>query len=48
MIKIQGKIPRRVTVAVSGGVDSMACLDFLRRKHNVIAAFFHHGTEQDT
>lgn len=45
MIKLLGNVPRDVTVAVSGGVDSMALLDFLSRNHNVNAAFFHHGTE---
>jgi tRNA(Ile)-lysidine synthase len=44
MIKIQGKIPREVGVAVSGGVDSMAILDFLSRNHQVTAYNFHHGT----
>jgi len=45
MIKIQGKIPRQVMVAVSGGVDSMAALDFLRRNHAVEVFYFNHGTE---
>jgi len=45
MIKIQGKIPRKVMVAVSGGVDSMATLDFLRRNHEVEVFYFNHGTE---
>jgi tRNA(Ile)-lysidine synthetase-like protein len=45
MIKIQGKIPREVTVACSGGVDSMAVVDFLRRSHDVTAFYFNHGTE---
>ena len=45
MIKIQGKIPRKVMVAVSGGVDSMAALDFLRRNHEVEVFHFNHGTE---
>jgi tRNA(Ile)-lysidine synthase len=44
MIKLLGKIPGQVTVACSGGVDSMALLDFLSRKHAVSAAFFNHGT----
>lgn len=44
MIRIQGKIPREVGVAVSGGVDSMAVLDFLARNHKVTAYNFHHGT----
>lgn len=45
MIKIQGKIPREIIVACSGGVDSMAVVDFLRRNHNVTAFYFDHGTE---
>jgi len=45
MIRILGKIPReKIIVAVSGGVDSMVALDFLRgSKNKVEAAFFHHG-----
>jgi tRNA(Ile)-lysidine synthase len=45
MIKVQGKIPRKVMLAVSGGVDSMAALDFLRRNHNVEVFHFNHGSE---
>lgn len=45
MIKVQGKLPKELVVAVSGGVDSMAVLDFLRRNHNVMIQFVHHGTE---
>lgn len=45
MIKVQGKIPREVGVAVSGGVDSMVILDFLKRNHNVTAYHFNHGTK---
>ena len=45
MIKLQGKLPRRVYLACSGGVDSMAALDFLRRKHDVHVLHFDHGTE---
>jgi len=44
MIKIQGKLPRDIIVACSGGVDSMAVVDFLRRSHNVTAFYFDHGT----
>jgi len=44
MIKLLSKLPKKLTVAVSGGVDSMALLTFLKRKHEVTAAFFHHGT----
>jgi len=45
MINIQGKIPRNVVVACSGGVDSMAIVDFLKRKHDVTILFVHHRTE---
>ncbi len=45
MIKILGSIPRKVTVACSGGVDSMVLLDFLQRNHTVDVAFFNHGTD---
>lgn len=44
MIHILGKIPRQVAVAVSGGIDSMAVLDFLQRKHDVLALHYNHGT----
>mgnify|MGYP003336582216 CR=1 FL=1 len=44
VIKVQGKIPRDVGIAVSGGIDSMAVLDFLRRNHNVTVYNFDHGT----
>ena len=44
MIRILKKIPRKVTVACSGGVDSMAALDFLRRTRNVTVLHYNHGT----
>lgn len=44
MIKLATKLPRQIYVACSGGVDSMAALDFLGRSHDVTAAFFDHGT----
>jgi tRNA(Ile)-lysidine synthase len=44
VIKLQGKLPRQLWLAVSGGVDSMAALDFLRRRHDVHAIHFNHGT----
>lgn len=44
MIKILGSIPK-VTLACSGGPDSMAILDFLvSGKKNVTVAHFDHGT----
>jgi tRNA(Ile)-lysidine synthase len=45
MIKIQGKIPREVYLACSGGVDSMAVLDFLSRSHRVTVLHYNHATE---
>jgi tRNA(Ile)-lysidine synthase len=44
MIKLQGKLPREVYVACSGGVDSMAVVDFLRNNHDVTVCYFDHGT----
>jgi tRNA(Ile)-lysidine synthase len=44
MLKLLKPLPKNVVVALSGGVDSMAACDFLRRKHTVTAAFYHHGT----
>jgi len=45
MIQLLHKLPRKLTVAFSGGVDSVAILDFLSNNHDVDAAFFHHGTD---
>ena len=45
MIKLQGKLPRNIVLACSGGVDSMAALDFLRHNHNVTVAYFNHRTD---
>jgi tRNA(Ile)-lysidine synthase len=44
MIKLQHKLPREVYVACSGGVDSMAAVDFLKRNHDVFVLHFNHGT----
>ena len=44
MIKLQGKLPRKLFLACSGGIDSMAALDFLRRNHDVHVLHFDHGT----
>lgn len=49
MIKVIGDIPRQVILACSGGVDSMAALDFLvRGGRNVTVLNFDHGTEYGT
>jgi tRNA(Ile)-lysidine synthase len=45
VIHVQGKIPRTVFVAFSGGVDSVAVVDFLRRNHTVVLAHINHGNE---
>ena len=44
MIRILGEIPQKVAVAVSGGVDSMAVVDFLRRSRDVEVLHYNHGT----
>ncbi len=44
-IDFLGKIPRDITLACSGGPDSMAVLDFLiKGRKNVTIAYFNHGT----
>ena len=45
MIKITVPLPKQVTIACSGGVDSMAIVDFLSRKHDVTIAHFNHRTQ---
>jgi len=47
MIKVLGEIPKsKFGIAVSGGIDSMACLDFLLNgKHNPEVIYFNHNTE---
>ena len=45
-IKIQGSYNYPFYLAVSGGPDSMACLDFFRQgKKDVTALFIDHNTE---
>lgn len=45
MIKITVPLPKQLTIACSGGVDSMAIVDFLSRKHDITIAHFNHGTQ---
>lgn len=45
MFKLLGKIPNKVNIALSGGVDSMVALDFINTsKRDVTALYFNHGT----
>lgn len=47
MIKILGKIPNEITLAISGGVDSMAVLHFLLQGHRKIhCVHVNHGTPE--
>jgi len=45
VIRLSKKLPREITVAFSGGIDSVVAVDFLRRSHVVTCAFFHHRTK---
>jgi len=45
MIRVSMKLPDHIAVAVSGGPDSMAALDFLSRKKDVLALHFNHKTQ---
>jgi tRNA(Ile)-lysidine synthase len=46
MIQLLGKVPNNIYVAVSGGPDSMAVLDFLNNgKRTVSALYFNHCTD---
>lgn len=45
MLKLLYPLPKQITIAFSGGLDSVAITDFLTRKHDITCAFFHHGTE---
>jgi len=46
VINLLDKVPGKVNVAVSGGIDSMAALDFMRRgRRSVHAVHFDHGTK---
>lgn len=45
MLKLLYPLPKEITIACSGGVDSMAVVDFLKRKHDITITYFNHGTE---
>ncbi len=46
MIKLLGRVPNTIAIALSGGSDSMAALDFLSQgnRRKVVALYFNHGT----
>ena len=44
MIELQGNLPRNIYIACSGGVDSMAALDFLKRNHDVFVLHYNHSS----
>jgi len=45
MIKLLGNVPNKIAIAVSGGPDSMAALDFLSRgQRKILVLHFNHGT----
>ena len=45
MLKLLFSLPKQLTIALSGGVDSIAVTDFLSKNHSLDCAFFHHGTD---
>lgn len=44
MIRMSMKLPEKIAIAVSGGADSMAVLDFLSRNKDISVLHFNHGT----
>lgn len=45
MFKLIGKVPRKFTLAFSGGVDSVVALDFFSKNHDIDLLFVNHGTK---
>lgn len=43
MIHLQGKLPRQLYLAVSGGVDSVVALDFLANNHDITVVHVNHN-----
>ena len=45
-IRIINQIPEKVAIAVSGGIDSMVCLDFLlNSKRDILVLHYNHNTD---
>jgi len=46
MITLLGKIPEKIGIAVSGGIDSMVALDFIQRSYrDITVVHINHGTD---
>lgn len=45
MFKLLTKIPRKINLAFSGGVDSLVAVHFLRNNHDLTLLHFNHGCE---
>ena len=45
MIRLLHKLPRKINLAFSGGVDSLSAAHFLRNNHEVTLLHFDHGCE---
>ena len=50
MIKLLGSLPRNKTISIafSGGVDSVVALDFISRRHDVEILYCNHGSADPT
>lgn len=45
MIRLLHKIPRKINLAFSGGIDSLAAAHFLSKNHEIHLMHFHHGND---
>lgn len=47
MINLLGTIPRKISIAFSGGIDSVAALHFLSKNHEIEILYFDHHNFDD-